>query len=110
MGLRVDNYNKSTELYEVYSFTRMANGDDLDTECFTCDCNGKIEKHEIWSELFDEYRESPILLKERKFFPGIFQRIEKELAAAIREYNLDKDETNFEEPWKALALKVKEQL
>ncbi|MBL7545604.1 MAG: hypothetical protein JNL11_17425 [Bdellovibrionaceae bacterium] len=108
MGLRVDHYNKTTELYEVYVTHKMANGDDIDVECFTCDCNGKIEKHEIWSELFDEYRPAVIARAEVKFFPGIFERIGKQLAEAIREYNLD--ESNFEEPWKMIKPTIGSQL
>ena len=116
MGLMVDHYNKTTELYEVYGFTKdfevLTDGKlkffNVDTECFTCDVNGKIEKHEIWSDLFDEYRECQIKESHKKWYAEVYANVEKQLADAIHEYN--QDDANFDEPWKVLALKVKEQL
>lgn len=120
MNLRVDSYNKRNGLYEVYQYrynisvekdesgTAKVTTRTIDQECFTCDCNGYIERHEIWSTVFDEYRESPISKSERENFPGIFRNVESKLAEAIREYNLD--DNNFEEPWQYLKPTIGSQL
>lgn len=108
MKLRVDKYRKSTDLYEVYLTKKMSNGEEIDVECVHCDCNGRIDSIESMVWLFEELRPALFNKRERKFFPQFYERIEKQLAEAIREYNLE--DSNFEEPWKAIALNVKEQL
>lgn len=106
--IRVDRYNDRHETYEVYIWAETNHGPQ-DTECFLCDVNGKFELHEIWSEMFDEYRRAPISDLERRNYPGIFERLERQLAEAIREYNLENEE-GTEESWEILKPTIRSQL
>lgn len=101
-------YQKTHDNYIVYVLTEMKTGTVVETECFTCDFNGKFEKHEVYSELFDDWREARVSDLEREKYSWMLELVEKQLAEAIRDYNLN--DSNFEEPWKTLKHTIRSQL
>lgn len=85
------HYDINTKLYEVYHLTEqlLSNGmkQSTETDCFTCDENGEVSKHEVYSEVLSEWRECPLPDKEKKLYPFIFEKLRARLAQEIYKFN-----------------------
>lgn len=85
------HYDSQNDKYEVYYIVHLTTKNGLqtvmETDCFTCDVNGEVEKHEIYSEVLNEWRPCPLPDKEKKLYPIVFAKLRERLATAIRKYN-----------------------